>query len=132
MSSLSVPAGDSVRLRQLTGAIVTADLNVSAYNTFTVPKLTENLTVPIPSGTATKFRRISFQLTAGASAYTVTWTTGAGGYLFATAGSSLGVTQAQHDNALADALEDDIFRVLWEYNDTLNRWVCLAMSGPFT
>jgi hypothetical protein len=131
MSYSNSPWKTSARPITVPAAPASSDINVAAYNTFVLPKLTDDVTIPAPLYRAS-YHSISFVLTAGASTYAVSWETGSGGYLFATAGSALGVTQAQLDNAIADAAEDDVFRVLWEWNDSLDRWICLALSGPFT
>jgi hypothetical protein len=109
---------------------ISTDIDTDVNNGFILPQLTANVTMPIPTNTRSG-RKITFKITQETTTRTVTWTTGAGGYLFAKAGTTLGVTQSQFDTALAAMLNNEVIKIGFEYDSTLARWLCVAIGGPY-
>lgn len=83
--------------------------------------LTASRTMGVPSNPKDG-QLIMFEITQGGTgSYTITWTSGAGGYLFGTAlpAPTLGTAVGAYDY------------VGFRYKASANRWVCLAALGGF-
>lgn len=122
---------DNANTKTLPGGFVSGDIDTDANNGFIIPKLSANLAVPIPTNTR-EGRKITFKITQEATTRTVSWTGGAGGYLFASgafAGSAVTVTQ--FDDMLAAMGDDEVLKIGFEFDGTLNRWLCVALAGIF-
>jgi hypothetical protein len=122
---------DNANTKTLPGAPVSADINTDVNTGFIVVKLAASTTIPIPQAPTgnSEGRKITFKITSrGTSSDTVTWTAGAGGYLFA---SGLGPLLTDFNNLLAATPNNGVIKIGFEYDSTLNRWVCVALAGYF-
>lgn len=123
---------DNANTKTLPGAPVSNDIDTDVNTGFIVAKLAAvSTTIPIPKTPTgnTEGRKITFKITSrGTSTDTVTWATGAGGYLFATV---LGPLLADFNNLLAATPNNGVIKVGFEYDSALNRWVCVALAGYF-
>ena len=123
---------DNANTKTLPGAPVSNDIDTDVNTGFIVVKLAAaSTTIPIPKAPTgnSEGRKITFKITSrGTSTDTVTWTTGAGGYLFATV---LGPLLADFNNLLAATPNNGVIKIGFEYDSTLNRWVCVALAGYF-
>lgn len=130
---------DNGNSKDLPAAPVSADINTDLNTAFRIAKLAAAATViPIPQAPANlaqaEDRKITFEVRCrGVDGDIVTWTGGAGGYLFANALSEVGVTQAQFDALLAaaDTTDNAIIKIGFSYCERLNRWLAVALAGWF-
>jgi hypothetical protein len=134
---------DNANMHFLPEPFVSADIDTDSFNGFSIPQLTANLTVPIPTAPAStpaesrRFRKVTFIIVQAAAGgpFTVTWTGGAGGYLFAKAGSSVGPTVAQFNALLAAMAANEKMKVFFEYTGSDSGlgsiWLCEAIAGPY-
>jgi len=60
---------------------------------------------------------------------TVTWTSGAGGFMFANSASSFAVTLAQFNSAFAECLAGCLLKVAWEYDADFERWLAVGLAS---
>jgi len=122
---------DNANTKTLPGSFVSGDIDTDVNNGFIIPKLSANLAVPIPTNTR-EGRKITFKITQESTTRTVSWTGGAGGYAFASgafAGSAVTVTQ--FNDMLAAMGDDEVLKIGFEYDSTLDRWLCVALAGIF-
>jgi hypothetical protein len=136
-SPMATQTGSAVTIanantKNLPASPVSNDLDTDVNTGFVVVKLAAaSTTIPIPKVPTgnTEGRKITFKLTSrGTSSDTVTWTTGAGGYLFATV---LGPLLSDFNSLLAATPNNGVIKIGFEYDGTLNRWVCVALAGYF-
>ena len=105
---------------------VGADIKTDFFNGFIVPDLSANLAMPAPTGKR-EGRKITFTITQGAGAFTVTWDAM---YLFAAVGSQ-GVTLAQFNALLASMGNGDVTKIGFEYLASKDKWLAVGNPGKF-
>jgi hypothetical protein len=96
--------------KNLPGGFVTNDIDTDANTAFKIAKLTGAVVVPVPKVPTGNIedRRITFTvISRGTPADTVTWTTGANGFSWAT---QLGPLQADFDSLLAAAPNNAVIK----------------------
>ena len=140
VSPMKSLAGNTVRLdnahtQTLPAPFVTNDLDTDTYNGFIVPKLSAALTIPVPKAPAVgsfEGRKITLQITSrGTAGDTITWTGGAGGWLWP-GSSGIGPLKADFDSVLAAMANNDVILVGAQYHTVKDRWLINAVAGPFT
>jgi len=134
---------DNANMKILPEPFVTADIDTDVSNGFSVPQLTANKTIPVPAtpaslpDTTRRFRKVTFLIRQAAAGgpFTVTWTGGANGYLFAKAGSTVGPTVAQFNTLLAAMAVNEYMKIGFEYTGSDSGlgslWLAVAIAGPF-
>jgi hypothetical protein len=136
-SPMATQTGSAVTIanantKNLPASPVSNDIDTDVNTGFVVVKLAAaSTTIPIPKVPTgnTEGRKITFKITSrGTSSDTVTWTTGAGGYLFATV---LGPLLSDFNSLLAATPNNGVIKIGFEYDGALNRWVCVALAGYF-
>lgn len=123
---------DNGNSKTLGGAPVQADLDTEVNTDFIVAKLAAGATtIPKPKVPVNNFeaRKITFTITSrGTSTDTVTFTTGADGYVWAT---QLGPLQADFDALVAAAPNNAVIEVGCKYSTALGKWMIVALAGYY-
>lgn len=123
---------DNGNSKTLPGAPVQADIDTEVNTDFIVAKLAAGATtIPKPKVPLNNFegRKITFTLTSrGTATDTVTFTTGADGYVWAT---QLGPLQADFDALVAAAPNNSVIEVGCKYSTALGKWMIVALAGYF-
>ncbi|MFL5310779.1 MAG: hypothetical protein ACJ79H_10045 [Myxococcales bacterium] len=125
---------DNAKTTVLPSPFVTNDIDTDNSNAFRVPKLTAALVVPVPKTPTVGIfsgRKITFEITSrGTAGDTITWTAGAGGFLWPVTG--IGPFQSDFDSVLAAMGNDDVILLGAQYSSLKGMWLINALAGPYT
>jgi hypothetical protein len=127
---------DNGNTKALTDAATITGIDVSVNNAFEVTLnvvgATRAMGAPtnLPAGTRKNGSKITFAIRQdGTGGRAVTWTSGAGGYLFAV---GLGPTASDLSTLLANCPINGVVLVGFQYHTGLNRWLCCALAGSYS
>jgi len=137
LSPMALAAGNTVRVdngnvKTLTDAASITGMDVDINQSFRVTvNGARSFAIPTVSILAApkEGEKVTVTIQKTNAGDTVSWTGGAGGFMFANPASTFAVTLAQFNAAFAEALAGCVLKIAWEWDSTLDRWLAVGMGS---